>query len=188
MHTRSALKAVALGVVGATLAFGPSAGPALADSSSDGRAVEADDANRKKRTVVAVAKSSGDFSTLVDALDAAGLVKALKAKGPFTVFAPTNAAFEAVPPADLEALLADEAALAEVLKYHVVEGRIRAKDLEPTQTVPTLQGGELTITVSPDGSASITDASGDVVNITATDLKAKNGVVHVIDGVLTPAS
>ncbi len=75
-----------------------------------------------------------------------------------------------------------------MLTYHVVKGRILAKNLDPTQTVKTLEGDELTIDVADDGTATITDASGNVVNITATDLKAKNGVVHVIDGVLTPAS
>ena len=160
----------------------------VAGALGGGSVAGAEERSKKPRTVVAVAKSSDDFSTLVTAIGAAGLVKALKAEGPFTVFAPTNNAFAKVPAADLDALLADEDALTDVLTYHVVKGKIRAKDLEPTQTVKTLQGEELTITVADDGTATITDANGNTVNITATDLKAKNGIVHVIDGVLTPAS
>jgi uncharacterized surface protein with fasciclin (FAS1) repeats len=143
---------------------------------------------KQPKTVVAVAKSSDDFSTLVKAVGAAGLVKTLKGKGPYTVFAPTNEAFAKVPAADLEALLDDPDALADVLTYHVVDGRIRAQDLQPTQTVQTVQGEDLTIDVAEDGTATITDAAGNTVTITATDLKAKNGIVHVIDGVLTPAA
>jgi uncharacterized surface protein with fasciclin (FAS1) repeats len=171
------MRAAAAAALSVTLVAGALGGVAVADGSS-----------KKPKTVIAVAKSSDDFSTLVKAIGAAGLVKALKAEGPFTVFAPTNDAFAEVPAADLDALLADKEALADVLTYHVIKGRIRAKDLEPTQTVKTLQGEELTITVADDGTATITDAQGNTVDITATDLKAKNGIVHVIDGVLNPAA
>jgi uncharacterized surface protein with fasciclin (FAS1) repeats len=152
-----------------------------------GTAVAGEKAKTPK-TVVAVAKSSDDFTTLVTAVTAADLVKTLKSKGPFTVFAPDNAAFAEIPEADLNALLEDPDALASILTYHVIEGRVLAKDLQPTQTVKTVQGEELTITVNDDGTATITDANGNVVNITATDLKARNGVVHAIDGVLQPAA
>ncbi len=173
-----------------SVAVGVSAlgGSALASSSSSNPAAVAAGSEKKPKTVVAVAKSSADFSTLVKAVVAAKLVKALSGKGPFTVFAPTNDAFAAIPAADLASLLADPQALGDILKYHVVPGKILAKDLQPTQTVKTLQGEELTITVNDDGTATITDANGSTVNITATDLKAKNGVVHVIDGVLQPAA
>ncbi len=169
-------RALLAGALALTLGVTASAGVAAAGEKA-----------KTPKTVVAVAKSSEDFSTLVKAVVAADLVKTLKGKGPFTVFAPTNDAFAQIPAADLEALLADPDALADVLTYHVVEGRVLAGDLQPTQTVPTVQGGSITIDVADDGTATITDASGKTVNITATDLKAKNGVVHVIDGVLTPA-
>jgi len=143
---------------------------------------------KQPKTVVAVAQSSPDFTTLVTAVGAADLVKALSAKGPYTVFAPTNAAFGKIPKASLDALVADKAALSNVLTYHVIKGRILAKNLKPTQTVKTLQGEDITITVNSNGTATVTDANGNVANITATDLKAKNGVVHVIDSVLLPKS
>ena len=169
-------RALLAGALALTLGLTASAGVAAAGEKA-----------KTPKTVVAVAKSSDDFSTLVKAVVAADLVKTLKGKGPFTVFAPTNDAFAQIPAADLEALLADPDALAGVLTYHVVEGRVLAGDLQPTQTVPTVQGDSITIDVADDGTATITDANGKTVNITATDLKAKNGVVHVIDGVLTPA-
>ena len=169
-------RALLAGALALTLGVTASAGVASAGEQA-----------KTPKTVVTVAKSSDDFSTLVKAMVAADLVKTLKGKGPFTVFAPTNDAFAQIPAADLEALLADPDALADVLTYHVVEGRVLAGDLQPTQTVTTVQGGSITIDVADDGTATITDANGKTVNITATDLKAKNGVVHVIDGVLTPA-
>ncbi len=177
MRHQTPRRALVAGALALTLGLTAGAGAASAGESS-----------KKPKTVVAVAKSSDDFSTLVEAAVAADLVKTLKGEGPFTVFAPTNEAFAAVSAADLEALLADQEALADLLTYHVVDGRVLAKDLEPTQTVQTVQGDEITIDVADDGTATITDASGNTVDITATDLKAKNGVVHVIDGVLTPAS
>ena len=177
MRHPNARRALVAGALAVTLGLTASAGVAAAGERS-----------KQPKTVVAVAKSSDDFSTLVQAAAAADLVKTLKGKGPFTVFAPTNDAFAQIPTADLDALLADPDALADVLTYHVVEGRVLARDLQPTQTVPTVQGGEITIDVADDGTATITDESGKTVNVTATDLKAKNGVVHVIDGVLTSAS
>ena len=170
-----------------TLVAGLTATVILATASA-GVASARDTKQKTPQTVVAVAKSSDDFSTLVKGVVAAKLVKTLKGKGPFTVFAPTNAAFSEIPAADLEALLADKKALVSVLTYHVVRGKILAKSLEPSQTVKTVQGQDLTIEVADDGSATITDASGNTAAITATDLKARNGVVHVIDGVLSPSS
>jgi uncharacterized surface protein with fasciclin (FAS1) repeats len=178
MHLSITRRALVAGALAVTLGLTASAGVASAGGEK----------TKQPKTVVAVAKSSDDFSTLVQAVVAADLVKTLKGKGPFTVFAPTNDAFAQIPAADLEALLADPDALANILTYHVIEGRVRARDLQPTQTVETVQGGELTIDVAEEGTATITDETGNTVNITATDLTAKNGVVHVIDGVLTPAS
>ncbi len=138
-----------------------------------------------KQNIVQVASANPDFSTLVTAIKKAGLVKALSGKGPYTVFAPTNDAFAKVPAATLDGLLADKAALTDVLTYHVVKGKIPSSKLQPTQTVTTLNGDPLTIDVA-DGKATITDGQGNTVNITMTDIKTKNGIIHVIDGVLLP--
>jgi uncharacterized surface protein with fasciclin (FAS1) repeats len=178
MRSRTQLRALTAAVLGVTLAVGALGGAAGASPGTDAK---------KPATVIAIAKSNADFSTLVEAVGAAGLVKALKAKGPFTVFAPTNEGFAKVPAADLEALIADKEALSDVLTYHVIKGKILAGDLKPKQKVKTLMGEKLTIRVADDGTATITDANGNTVNIVTTDLKAKNGIVHVIDGVLTPA-
>ena len=178
-----------LGAATLSVAVGVSALGSTALASSSASSPAAVEAGKKPKTVVVVAKSSEDFSTLVTAVGVAGLVKTLKGKGQFTVFAPTNDAFAAVPEADLDALLDDPEALANVLTYHVIPARILAKDLQPgAQTVTTVQGEDLTVTVEDDGTATITDANGNVANITATDLKARNGVVHVIDGVLLPSA
>jgi len=119
------------------------------------------------------------FSTLVAAVQAADLVDVLRGEGPFTIFAPTNAAFDALPDGVLEALLADPEALAGVLTYHVIEGRIFASDLEDGIEVTTVEGS--TVTISLNGGARVNDA-----NITATDILTSNGVIHVIDAVLVP--
>jgi uncharacterized surface protein with fasciclin (FAS1) repeats len=140
-----------------------------------------------KQTIVQVAAANGDFDTLVTAVKKAGLVKALSGKGPYTVFAPTDEAFAKVPAETLNALLADKKALADVLTYHVVKGKIPASKLQPTQTVTTLEGKDITIDVA-NGKATITDGQGNTVNITTTDIKTKNGIIHVIDGVLLPPS
>ncbi len=141
----------------------------------------------KAKTIVGVAAANSDFSTLVTAIKQAGLVDALKGKGPYTVFAPTNEAFAKIPADQLNALLADKAKLSAVLQYHVLKGRVPSSSLKPTQTVPTLEGGTITIDVA-NGEATITDGQGNVSNIVMTDVKAKNGVIHVIDTVLLPAS
>ena len=137
--------------------------------------------------IVETTVSNGSFKTLTAALQAAGLVETLKGKGPYTVFAPTNDAFAKVPADQLNALLADKAKLTAVLEYHVLKGRVPSSSLKATQTVPTLEGGTTTINVA-DGKATITDGEGNVANIVMTDVKAKNGVIHVIDTVLLPAS
>lgn len=158
-----------------------SAGAAAPSGSMSGSSSSA------KQNIVKTAAANEDFSTLVTAVKAAGLVKALSGKGPYTVFAPTNAAFDALPAGTLDSLLADKAVLTDVLTYHVVKGKIPSSKLQPTQTVTTLNGDPLTIDVA-DGKATITDGQGNTVNITMTDIKTKNGIIHVIDGVLLPPS
>ena len=128
--------------------------------------------------IVDVAVGAGSFKTLVAAVQAAGLVDALKSPGPFTVFAPTDAAFAKIPKETLDALLADKAKLAAVLTYHVVAGRVMAADVK-AGTVKTVQGSDLTISTA--GGVKVDDA-----NVVATDIAASNGVIHVIDTVVLP--
>jgi uncharacterized surface protein with fasciclin (FAS1) repeats len=130
------------------------------------------------KDIVDTAVAAGDFKTLAVALEKAGLVETLKGKGPFTVFAPTDAAFAKVPKADLDALLADKEKLAAVLTYHVVPGNVMAKDVKAGK-VKTVQGSELT--VSTQGGVKV-----DGANVVTTDIVAENGVIHVIDSVVLP--
>ncbi len=131
--------------------------------------------------IVDTAVAAGDFTTLATALEAAGLVETLKGDGPFTVFAPTDAAFAALPAGALDDLLADpKGALTDVLTYHVIAGRVMSGDLADGMTAATVQGGELTFTIK-DGQAYVND-----ILISTADIEASNGVIHVIDGVLLP--
>lgn len=138
------------------------------------------------KTVVDLAASNADFSTLVAAVKAAGLADTLSGTGPFTVFAPTNEAFAQIPKATLDSLLKPENKdkLARILKYHVVAGMVMAADVKPGK-VTTVDGTEFTISVE-DGKVFITDGQGSKAQVVKTDLGAGNGVVHVIDKVLMP--
>ncbi|MCP2514610.1 fasciclin domain-containing protein [Achromobacter mucicolens] len=129
--------------------------------------------------IVDTAKSAGSFNTLVTAVQAAGLVDTLKGPGPYTVFAPTDEAFAKVPKDKLDALLKDKAALTKVLTYHVVPGKVMAKDVKPGK-VKTVEGSSLTIAVNG-GSVTVDNAK-----VVKTDVAADNGVIHVIDTVLMP--
>jgi len=130
------------------------------------------------KDIVDTAVAAGDFKTLAVALERAGLIDTLKGKGPFTVFAPTDAAFAKVPKKDLDALLADKSKLASVLTYHVVPGTVMAKDVKAGK-VKTVQGSDLTLSTS-DG------VKVDGANVVKTDIVADNGVIHVIDSVVLP--
>ena len=130
------------------------------------------------KDIVDTAVAAGNFKTLATALTAAGLIDTLKGKGPFTVFAPTDEAFAKVPKADLDALLADKAKLTAVLTYHVVPGKVMAKDVKAGK-VKTVQGSEITVTTA--GGVMV-----DKAKVTATDIVADNGVIHVIDSVIMP--
>ncbi len=133
-----------------------------------------------EKDIVATAIGAGQFKTLVAAVQAAGLVSALQGTGPLTVFAPTDAAFAALPAGTVEGLLKDPKALANILTYHVVPGKVMAADVKDGMTATTLQGSPVKFTVM-DGKVMINDA-----NITATDVMASNGVIHVIDKVILP--
>jgi uncharacterized surface protein with fasciclin (FAS1) repeats len=130
------------------------------------------------KDIVDTAVAAGNFKTLATALQVAGLVDTLKGKGPFTVFAPTDEAFAKVPKDQLDALLKDKAALTKVLTYHVVAGKVMAKDVKAGK-VKTVQGGELTVVTA--GGVMV-----DGAKVTATDIVADNGVIHVIDSVVLP--
>lgn len=137
-----------------------------------------------KPTIVEIAVGNPDFSTLVAALEAAGLVEALSGEGPFTVFAPTNAAFAALPAGTLDDLLKPEnkETLTAVLTYHVVAGKVMAADVVTLTEATSLQGDTIMVTASDAG------VKVDAANVTATDIEAANGVIHVIDAVILPNS
>lgn len=136
-------------------------------------------ASMGKSDIVDTAVNAGQFNTLAKALTAAGLVDTLKGPGPFTVFAPTDAAFAKIPPAQLNALLADKAMLVKVLTYHVVPGRVVAADVKTGQ-VKTVEGESLNVKAS-NGGVTVNNA-----NVVKTDILASNGVIHVIDTVVMP--
>ncbi len=129
--------------------------------------------------IIETAVAAGTFSTLATALTAAGLIDTLKGAGPFTVFAPTNDAFAKIPAADLKALLEDKAALTKVLTYHVVAGKVMAADVVTMKEAQSVQGG--TIAIDATAGVKVNNAS-----VTATDILATNGVIHVIDTVIMP--
>ncbi|KOO57695.1 beta-Ig-H3/fasciclin [Rheinheimera sp. KL1] len=133
-----------------------------------------------KVDIVDTAVAAGSFNTLVTAVKAADLVDTLKGAGPFTVFAPNDAAFAKVPAADLEALLKDKAALGNVLTYHVVAGKVMASDVVKLTSAKTVQGQELKIAVK-DGVVYV-----DGAKVISTDIETSNGVIHVIDSVVLP--
>jgi uncharacterized surface protein with fasciclin (FAS1) repeats len=132
-----------------------------------------------EKDIVDTAVAAGSFNTLARALDAAGLVETLKGKGPFTVFAPTDAAFAKIPADQLDALLKDKARLTAVLTYHVVPGKVMAADVVKIKSARTVEGDSLTIDTSK-------GVKVDGASILKTDIVASNGVIHVIDTVLMP--
>ena len=158
MHTLARTAALALALVTGATAF-------AADSSKD---------------VVDTAVAAGNFTTLATALKAAGLVGTLKGPGPFTVFAPTDAAFAKLPPGTLEALLKDKKKLTTILTYHVVAGRVTAAEVSKMKSAKTIEGQSLKIT-SQGGGVKVDDAT-----VVKADIPASNGVIHVIDTVVLP--
>ncbi len=136
---------------------------------------------RAEGDIVDIAVADGRFETLVAAVQAAGLVDALKAEGPLTVFAPTDDAFAKLPAGTVEGLLNDIPALTDILLYHVVSGKVMAADVVTLDAAPTLLGKDVTITVR-DGNVYLNDN----VQVIITDIEATNGVIHVIDTVLLP--
>lgn len=132
------------------------------------------------KDVVTVAVENGNFKTLAAALTAAGLVETLQGAGPFTVFAPTDAAFAKLPAGTLDALLKDKAKLAAILTYHVVAGKVEAKDVVKLTSAKTVNGATVAIKIV-NGKVMINNAT-----VSAADVQASNGVIHVIDTVILP--
>jgi len=141
------------------------------------------------KNIIQNAVNSKDHTTLVAAVKAAGLVETLEGKGPFTVFAPTNAAFSKLPAGTVDNLVKPEnkATLTKILTYHVVPGKLEASDLTDGKTLKTVEGEELTVK-HQDGKVWIIDAKGDKSMVTISNVNQSNGVIHVIDTVLLPAS
>ena len=152
------------------------------------------DPEESTQTIVEVALNNENFTTLVAALKAADLVDTLSGDGPFTVFAPVNAAFDKLPEGVVEDLLKPEnrEILTSILTYHVVAGEFKAKDVVEAITanngsfvITTVQGGKLTATLN-DGKVNLTDEKGKISTVIIADVNAKNGVIHAIDTVVTP--
>lgn len=138
--------------------------------------------NAAQQDIVATAINAGSFNTLVSAVQAAGLVETLQGPGPFTVFAPNDAAFAKLPKGTLETLLADKDKLASVLTYHVVSGKVTAADALKLggKDAATVNGQSFKVTVK-DGTVMVDNAT-----VIATDIQCSNGIIHVIDTVILP--
>jgi len=138
-------------------------------------------ADGHSKDIVDTAVEAGAFNTLVAAVQAAGLVETLKSEGPFTVFAPTDEAFAALPDGTVETLLKPEnkAQLISILTYHVVSGKVMSGDLSNGMTAPTVQGSD--ITIMTEGGVTVNSA-----NVVTADIETSNGVIHVIDAVIIP--
>ena len=155
-----------------------------------------EEAMEEKQTIVEIAVGNENFSTLVTALKAAGLVETLSSEGPFTVFAPTNDAFEKLPEGTVPALVKPEnkEKLTGILTYHVISGEFMAADVvnaindnDGSFTIPTVQGEELTATLEGE-SVILTDANGNKSTVVMADVDASNGVIHAVDTVVMPKS
>ncbi len=156
------------------------AAPAATEAATE---APAEAAEAEVGTIVDVAVGAGNFTTLVTAVTEAGLVETLQGEGPFTVFAPTDDAFAALPAGTIESLLADpQGALTQILLYHVVPGKVMSTDLSDGMMADTVQGSPITVSIA-DGVVRINDAQ-----VVVADIEASNGVIHVIDAVILPPS
>lgn len=183
-----AMGLAAIGLTGApALAGGGSCNCAstMADKSEKPEAVEK---KEKEKDLVETAAAAGSFKTLLAAAEAAGLVDVLKSEGPLTLFAPTDKAFAALPEGKIDSLLKPENKdqLVKILTYHVVPGKVDAKTAMAAGKANSVQGGELVFKTESHGDHSHAMVNG--VNISKTDIKTSNGLIHVIDAVLIPES
>ncbi|MCC7055677.1 MAG: fasciclin domain-containing protein [Gemmatimonadaceae bacterium] len=156
------------------------AGSAVADTAG-APAAAASQSELGPRNIIQVAEQAGSFNTLTSALRTAGLADSLGGEGPFTVLAPSDAAFAKLPPDQLNALLADTAKLARVLRYHVIDGKVSSTDVAAMKEATTLSGEKVGITVV-NGAVTLNKSA----TVTSPDIVASNGVIHVIDRVLVP--
>ena len=154
---------------------------ATASPSPAAEATPAPSMEAMTKDIVATATEAGSFKTLLTAATAAGLVETLQGAGPFTVFAPTDEAFAALPAGTLDGLLADPEALKKVLLYHVVSGKVTADQVVGLTSADSVEGSPIAISVK-DGKVYLNDSA----QVTATDVMAANGVIHVIDQVILP--
>jgi uncharacterized surface protein with fasciclin (FAS1) repeats len=173
-----------------TTAEAPAADAMATDASASGEqtVMVGGAAMYPSKTIVDNAVNSADHKTLVAAVTAAGLVDTLKGPGPFTVFAPTDAAFGKLPDGTVESLTqpAQKEALTKILTYHVVPGRLTADQLTDGQKLTTVQGGTLTVAKTASG-VTLTDAKGGKSMVTQADVLQSNGVIHVVDTVVMPS-
>lgn len=181
---------VVLAIIGATIWALNSGDDDNSDQAATNQTQQVDETQEQEAApadIVGLAAGTESLSTLVTAVQAAELVETLQSEGPFTVFAPTNDAFAALPEGTLDTLLAPENQdqLASVLTYHVVEGAVLSSDLSDGQEITTVQGETLTVSIE-DGSVSIVDVNGGEATVQQADVTASNGVVHIIDSVLLP--
>ena len=176
------MKRWSIAIVIALLVAVPLVLAACGSSSDESTPAASPSPSMAAKDIVDTAVGAGDFTTLVTAVTAAGLVDTLKGEGPYTVFAPTDAAFAAVPKETLDALLADpKGALTDVLTYHVAAGKVMSSDLSDGQVITTVNGAPLKVTIKSDGTVMVGDAT-----VTTADIETSNGVIHVIDTVLVP--
>jgi uncharacterized surface protein with fasciclin (FAS1) repeats len=186
----TAVVALVLGACGSDDEDGADASETSTEETAMDTTTEADDAAAATGDIVDTAVAAGNFDTLVAAVQAAELEETLRGDGPFTVFAPSDDAFAALPEGTVDTLLQDPTGdLADILTYHVVEGAVMADDVAGMdgQQVTTVNGATATVNVADDGSVSLTDATGNEVAVVETDIETSNGVIHVLDGVLMPA-
>jgi uncharacterized surface protein with fasciclin (FAS1) repeats len=173
----SKFTATVSGLLTLAVAIGLLAAPAIASDCSGSKATQT---ASKQMDIVDTAVAAGNFSTLVKAVEAAGLVDTLKSDGPWTVFAPTDEAFAAIPSETLTALIANKDQLTQVLTYHVVAGEVTSAQVVELDSAETVQGQSLTIDTS-------SGVKVDNANVIKTDIQCSNGVIHVIDAVVLPS-
>ena len=182
--------ALAIAIAACSAAASPSAAPTTAPTPSPAPTAAAAPSTAPSASAAAMAKDivqtateAGSFKTLLAAVKAAGLVETLQGKGPFTVFAPTDAAFAALPAGTLDGLLKDPAALKKILLYHVVSGSVTADKVVGLTSATSVEGSPIAISVK-DGTVYLNDSA----KVVTPDVMASNGVIHVIDKVILPPS
>jgi uncharacterized surface protein with fasciclin (FAS1) repeats len=179
--------ALAIAIAACSAAAAPSAAPTAASTpmpaatAAAPSAMPSASAAAMTKDIVQTATEAGSFKTLLTAVKAAGLVETLQGEGPFTVFAPTDAAFAALPAGTLEKLLADKEALKKLLLYHVVQGAVTADQVVGLTSATSVEGSPIAISVK-DGSVYLNDSA----KVVTADVMASNGVIHVIDKVILP--